>query len=361
MQPETSSAPSDRRSVPRSIAIAVVAIPVLLAVMVIAFALPASRSGPHELPIGVVGSEAQAQQLSSAANSFDVTRYPDAASARDAINHRGIYGAVIVDSNSVTSMVASAASPTVAGLIPALGNQIAQQVDVPARTQDVRAFPSDDPKGAGLSAGALPLALGGWIAAMVIMLLIPSPRARLAAVVGVAAVGGIVLVSTLRFVIGTFDTNFWFISLAAMVGIGATCMMVLGLRELLGGAGLGIAGVLLILLGNPLSGLASAPELLPRPWGSIGQFLPPGATGALLRDTAFFDGHDIARPLTILLCWLAGGAVLYGLGLWRNSRNHEVDDDEVHIGRHEMDQVPPATRRVVDSIATPDLAGPTTR
>jgi hypothetical protein len=34
----------------------------------------------------------------------------------------------------------------------------------------------------------------------------------------------------------------------------------------------------------------------------IGQLLPPGATGAVLRDVAFFHGHGEARPILALAC-----------------------------------------------------------
>ena len=69
-------------------------------------------------------------------------------------------------------------------------------------------------------------------------------------------------------------------------GIAATCFSVLGLGQLLGNPGIGLAAVLLVLVGNPLSGLATGPEMLPPPWGTIGQLLPPGATGTLMRSNA---------------------------------------------------------------------------
>ena len=109
----------------------------------------------------------------------------------------------------------------------------------------------------------------------------------------------------------------------------------LGLREALGGPGLVVAALALILLGHPLSGLSSAPELLPTPWGAIGQLLPPGATGSLLRDVVFFNGNGIAHPLIVLGCWLLGGLVLYGLGLRRERRKHVSDVDVVEFGYRE--------------------------
>ena len=82
---------------------------------------------------------------------------------------------------------------------------------------------------------------------------------RLIAVGLFAVVGGFTLTAILEYVIGTLDGNYLLTSLGAMLGIAATAMAVIGLKELLGNPGLAVAGVLLILLGNPLSGLASAP------------------------------------------------------------------------------------------------------
>jgi hypothetical protein len=132
-------------------------------------------------------------------------------------------------------------------------------------------------------------------------------------------------------VIGTFDGNFWLTSLAGIFGIAATSFIVLGLRELLGGAGLGVAAVLLVFLGNPLSGLASGPEFLPQPWGGIGQLLPPGATGTLMRDVTFFDGHGATKAVITLTCYLIVGATLYALALLRDRRTGTVDVDRIEF------------------------------
>ena len=310
---------------------------VLLSVMVTMFALPAARSAPHHVPIGVVGSEQVIGQVDRlTGDSFDVTTYSGEAAARDAIETRAIYGALVVKPGAdLTVLIASAASPTVATMIETMGQRVADATHAQTRVVDVRSFPSKDPRGAGLAAGALPLALGGWISAMVIMLVISSAGGRMIAALGVSVVGGFALIAILQFLVGTFDGNYWLTSLAAMLGIAATCFAVLGLREALGGAGLVIAAIALILLGNPLSGLSSAPELLPTPWGAIGQLLPPGATGSLLRDVVFFHGNAIAHPLIVLGCWLLGGLVLYGLGLARERRRHVADVDVVEFGYRE--------------------------
>jgi hypothetical protein len=69
-------------------------------------------------------------------------------------------------------------------------------------------------------------------------------------------------------------------------------------------------GATVLLLGNPLSGLTSAPELLPAGWGALGQMLPPGAAGTALRSTAYFDGAGATTSLWVLTAWFVVGVAL---------------------------------------------------
>ena len=78
-------------------------------------------------------------------------------------------------------------------------------------------------------------------------------------------------------------------------------------EALIGPAGIALGALLLFFVGNPWSGIASAPELLPKAAGFIGQLLPPGAGGNLLRSTAFFDGAGAGGQLAVLLVWTALG------------------------------------------------------
>lgn len=337
---------------------AVLGTSILLAILVIAFALPASRSGPHGVPIGVVGTPAQIVGFEKGAKGFTIHIYASEAEARAAITHREIYGALVLDSpTDVDVLYATAASPVVAAMVQAAGQHVAEATHRSAHMSDMRAFPARDPKGTGLAAGALPLALGGWMGAMIIMLLVPTPVRRVIAALGVAVVGGLTVVACLQFLIGTFDGNFWLTSLAGMFGIAATCFTVLGLRELLGGAGLGIAAVLLILLGNPLSGLASAPEMLPQPWGHIGQLLPPGATGTLMRDVSFFDGHGAARPVITLTCYLVIGLGLFAFGLRRAHRDNTVDVDRIEFDHRPRPTAVPSNRVAGSAAITEPIVG----
>ena len=101
-----------------------------------------------------------------------------------------------------------------------------------------------------------------------------------------------------------------------------------GLAALGGRAGAAAGALLMVLVGNPLSGVSSAPELLPVPAGAIGQLLPPGAGGSLLRSTAFFDGAGATAPLTVLAAWVALGLALSWLAALRRPRASRVGTPE---------------------------------
>src|SRR6185312_1934735 len=87
-----------------------------------------------------------------------------------------------------------------------------------------------------------------------------------------------------------------------------------GLAALVGREGLGLGAVVMFLVGNALSGIAAAPQLLPQPWGAVGQWLPIGAGGTLLRSAAYFDGHGGWHAGAVLSAYAIGGLILVLIG-----------------------------------------------
>jgi hypothetical protein len=102
----------------------------------------------------------------------------------------------------------------------------------------------------------------------------------------------------------------------------------------MGAAGVGVGALLLVIVGNPLSGIATSPRLLPGPWGEFGQWLPTGAGGTLVRTAAYFPEASVAFPVWVLLGWavLGAGAVLIGQHRGRSPQGTPAID----AGRHEV-------------------------
>ena len=124
------------------------------------------------------------------------------------------------------------------------------------------------------------------------------------------------------------------VELLRFVLLGA--LLVAGLARLLGAAGIGVGALILLLIGNPLSGIATSPRFLPAPWGSLGQWLPTGAGGTLLRTVSYFPEASVAWPMTILLGWALLGAL--GVIFGRAAIGHGSGAAEIAVetpGRHE--------------------------
>ncbi|MFE5483091.1 ABC transporter permease [Streptomyces sp. NPDC056527] len=294
-----------------------VLIPVVVALALSAFAWPAARIAPRDLPIGVAGqataTAAVEQRLTGHDGAFEVHHYDSAAAARAAIEDRVVYGAVVVTPQGPELLTASAASPVVAGL---LREAVAAQVPAgtPMKVTDVVPAPAGDPRGSAFGSSLFPLILAG-VASGVLVTMLGLRRARAAlALAGAAALAGIVGTALGHSWLGALTGDWWAeagVLALTVLAIGATLA---GFASLLGKPGLGLGALLMILVGNPFSGVASAPELLPAPAGTLGQWLPPGAGGSALRSVAFFDGGGAGGPLLVLGVWAAAGLTALLLG-----------------------------------------------
>ncbi|MCM6773632.1 hypothetical protein NDR87_09140 [Nocardia sp. CDC159] len=284
---------------------------VLQAVLLIAFAWPAANLKPRDLPIVVAGPQAgmvEERLVQREPEAFEIATVADEAAARAAIERRDAYGAIVTGGGQPRVLIASAASPVVAQLITQLGQQLLGASAAPV--QDVVAADPDDPRGAGFGAMVLPLVMAGLAAGVLLSLLVPSVAGRALGLLAFGIVAGPLSMAIVQGWLALLPGSF--LALAAIAGLVSFTVAgtVVGLAALLGHPGIGLAALLLLLIGNPFSAATSAPELLPEPWGAIGQLLPPGAAATLLRSVAFFDGHAVATPLIVLFTWAAAAVAL---------------------------------------------------
>jgi hypothetical protein len=278
------------------------------------FSWPAVNTEPRDLPIVVAGpvpvADAVARRLSSAQpGAFEIRPVPDAAAADQAIRDREAYGAFVVSPQPagfrLEVHVASAASPAVAQLLAQIGQRAGG--GQPVEVVDVVAANPDDPRGGGLAAGMLPLVMSSIGVGMVLTVLVRHWLARFLGLLGYGLVASFSATAILQYGVHALSGDY--LANAVVVGLTAVSIAgaVAGLGAVLGLPGAAALAVVVFLLGNPLSGLSSAPEMLPQPWGEFGQWLQPGAGGTLLRSVAYFDGAAAARPAWILAGWAALG------------------------------------------------------
>ncbi|WP_250027818.1 hypothetical protein [Paractinoplanes maris] len=290
------------------IAIIVVAVQALLVPL---FAAPAANLAPHDLPVAVAGPPALTVQLEAAhPGAFAVHPVADATAADAAIKDRDVYGAILVTPAGPEVHIASAASPTVAALLTQAAAGLGPQVPV----RDVVPFDADDARGAGFAGGFLPLAITSLLAGVLVFLLVRRRAARLLALLSYAVLAGFSVAAVQQGWLDILPGGYF--AVAAAVGLFALAVSaaMTGLAAVLDRGGLGLGALVIFLVGNALAGIAAAPELLPQPWGELGQWLPIGAGASLLRSVAYFDGGGAAFAVAVLSAYAIGGLLLTLIG-----------------------------------------------
>ena len=291
-------------------------------VMVTVYAWSAASTAPRHVPIAVSGPAAAVTALTREIarehpGAFRITRVTSQSAARREMTSRLAYGAIVVGAGRSAPRVltASAASSAVAQVLTRIADQMS---GLAAPVRDVVPIDSHDPAGGAFSSTLLPLVITSIIAGVLLSLLIVPVPLRLAALVAFAVGGGAVTAGVAHswlsvmpgryFVVGSVAGLIALAIAATVAGLGAVAGRVAGPRRTT--AGLGLGSAIFMMLGNPFSGAASAPEMVPGAWGRFGQWLPPGAGATLLRSVGYFDGSRSGGSWTVLGTWAGIGLVL---------------------------------------------------
>lgn len=292
----------------------IVGIPAVIGLMLWAFLAPTFASGPTGVPIAVSGPAPAVEQLTSQASQQD--EHPDfitVDSQDDAVNmvkDRDAVGAITIAPEGATIYTATGNGAPYAQLLTGMAQKM-QANGMKAETVELAPTTQDDPQAQGLALLGLPLAFGGIISAVLATVLLRGHKwLKAATIAGIAMLGAAVVVWMLHGVYGTLAGSIFLEWVAVTFGIAATSAVTAGLAAVLGMPGIGIGAVLTIFVANPLSGLATGPWLLPAGWSTLGQLMPIGATGFLVRSLSFFDGAAATRPWIVLVSWVVVGLVL---------------------------------------------------
>lgn len=282
------------------IAAVLVLIPTLVALALWAFAWPAARTAPRDLPLGVAGPPAAtapvAQRLEQRKGAFDLHRYADEAEARDAVEGREVYGAVVVTPRGPKLLTASAASPAVAQVLQQAVAQQAAASGQEIATEDVVPAAASDPRGAVLNTSVLPLALAGIGAGVAVTLLGLRGLVAVGALAGSAALVGVVAAALSHSWLEALPGNWWAVAGAFTLATLAVSGAVAGLAALLGRPRPGARRAAGDAGGQPV----------------LGRRLRPGdaaRAGRRARPVAAAGGGSVAAAVGLLLRRGGGGGV----------------------------------------------------
>lgn len=299
----------------------------LLAVLAVELAMIGSYVGalhepqPHDVPVSIAGPPtltlAAAQALrAKAGEEFTVRIVTDTASAREAIDERDAYAALIVGPRGDRLLVASAASALIAEELPA-AVRAAEPPGRQLRVTDVKPLPADDARGISPFYLVVGWVVGGYLGATILGLARGGAARsrslaaiRLGALALYAIASGVLGVLIVQAAVGVLEGG-----TLALIGAGALIVFATGaataaLQALLGVAGTALAIVVFVAIGNPASGGVFATELLPHPWRDVGALLPPGAGTTLVRNLSYFGGNAIGGALAVLGAYSVLGAAI---------------------------------------------------
>lgn len=270
---------------------------------------------PHEVPIAIVGPPRSVGALEDAValrhpGAFSFRRMESARRAREALAGREIYGALVLEAEPGRLLVATAASPAVANL---LGDAFGRLDTRPVAVSDLHPLDPGDPRGLLINLVLLPLVVTAVLAPLFLRFLAPTVRGarQLLSLALFALAGGALTILIADALPGSF---LGLAALAALLllAVSVSTTAFIALRGL---AGVGLGFLVFLIVGNVASGAATAPELLPGFWRTVGEYLPPGAAATALRNAAYFPDASLLQPLAVLATFVAAGtAVELALG-----------------------------------------------
>ncbi len=203
-----------------------------MTLFLLAFACPATSQAPRGLPIAVAGPPGAVTQMKARLNTqdddaFDVIAVADREAAIAKVLDRRAYGAVVLGAEGPAEVLtASAASPVVAQLLAQLADGLGAPGPEPTLPViDIAPTPADDPRGAGLAAGSLPLPIGGILTGTLMALLVRGAWRQLVGALVASALAASIAVTVLHGWLGSLDGNVWAEGAALAGGIAAIALV----------------------------------------------------------------------------------------------------------------------------------------
>jgi len=272
---------------------------------------------PHQLRVGIVAPDLMVGIINTglkikAPGYFSLRQYPSEASLTSAIKDRKVYGGYVYRKDSGLLLTASAAGKAADAALLSLGTEVSKTLRQPLVPRDVAPLTSHDSQGLSSYTYQYGVLVPSFVFAVLIFMfahgLSLAWRFGLSAAYSVGA--GIIGALTVDQIVGALPGHFFAIAALGALYAATAVLVTWGLAAVLKYAGLALAGLLLILVGNSTGGGSINQEFLPDFFRSLGQALPNGPFIRAVRDTVYFGGHNTHRAILVIALWALGGLVL---------------------------------------------------
>ncbi|MFF8027439.1 ABC transporter permease [Streptomyces sp. NPDC007896] len=322
--------PPPRPGTPRAVLVPVAVVLLIGSVFVSVYLAAFHAPRPHELRVGTteIGThQAQLRQDLARAvpDGFTLETYPDESAARRAVQDRSVYAAYLGKGDL---LYGSANGAAVTATVTTAFGSVARAEHHRLSVEDVAPASAGDTRGLSVFYAAFGLVLAGYLFGMTTYQLAPrlQYRWRMASLALFGVAGG-VLVAVIAGSTGFGALPGPFLPLALVVAlmgaaVGATTMVLL---RLFGSAGVSLASILLLILGNSSSGGIMPAAYLPAWLRPLSEILPVGVGVRAMQGLSRFQDDGLTRALVILPLWVLGAAaVLYLKDVFRRETPSRV-------------------------------------
>ncbi|MFF9808261.1 ABC transporter permease [Streptomyces coeruleorubidus] len=281
---------------------------------------------PHHLPVAVVGTTEQVEQVTGALElglpgGFDVKRYADESAARHALEGRKVYAAYVTGPGKSSELLyAGANGPSVTSTVTGAFSPIAQKVGDRLTAQDTVPAPAGDTRGMSVFYAGFGVVLAGFLFGMMTYQIAPrlEYRLRLTSLAAFSVAAGI-LVAVIAGSAGFSALPGPFLGIAGVIALMAAAVgsATMAFMRLFGRAGMSLAAVVLFTFGNSTSGGTLPTAYLPGWLHPFSEILPVGVGVRAVQGLSHFHNDGLTAGVVILVAWtLIAAATLY----WRDAR-----------------------------------------
>ncbi len=296
---------------------------------------------PHGVRLAVAARPAVVGELGAGMDrvqpgGFQLIDVSSAAAATRLVRSQSVAGAFLVPTaGAVTIVTAAAASTSQQQAIDAALTAAATAMHRAVRASDVAPLPAGDRAGLSSFVFELGLLIPSVIGSVGLFLLGVRFRIwwRVAAAALFALLGGLTSFLVLDVLFGALTGSGVALIAVGVFGALSFVLTISALQAALGMPGTGVAVLVLVFLGNAVSGGTVAIAFLPNVFRQLAPWLPNAAIVAAVRDVIYFSGQSMGHPLLVLGLWVAGAlAILAGVDLlhMRARRRSEQPAHEIH-------------------------------
>jgi hypothetical protein len=273
---------------------------------------------PSHVQVGVVGHDTLLKlqfalgQPPLKPSYFEMTEYNNAKDLETAIKDRKIYAGFYNRGKTAVLIVAPASGKLLSDSLVMTATNLLGTMNIPLEVQPLVPLKEGDTSGLSSYTFQYGLLVPSFFFGLLLFMFAHGASLywRLGLIAGYSVAAGIIGALTVDQIVGALTGHFVALAALGILYAATAALVTYGLSAVMSWIGAGLAGLLLILVGNSVGGGSLNQEFLPDGFRQLGQAFPNGAFIRTVRDTVYFHGHNTGQSTLVVALWALGGLVL---------------------------------------------------